>query len=86
MICWVKSFGILYFLLGIGDPAEGLRASQKTACKAGQIHHGAVARGIANVVHALIAGRLGACQPARFHAWLAKTTATGTVESEEQPH
>jgi hypothetical protein len=40
MIWWVKSFGILYFLLRIGDPAEGLRASQKTACEAGQIHHG----------------------------------------------
>jgi hypothetical protein len=50
MICWVKSFGILYLLLRIGDPAADLRASQKTAAGQDKFTTGAlIGRGIANV-------------------------------------
>jgi hypothetical protein len=68
MICSVKSFGILYFLLRIGDPAADLRASQKTACGAGQIHHGRVDRPWHRKCEGAhqIPGRLGDCQPARL--------------------
>jgi hypothetical protein len=46
MICWLKSFGILYFLLRIGDPAADLWASQTGQDK---FTTGVVGRGIANV-------------------------------------
>jgi hypothetical protein len=83
MICWVKSFGILYFLLRIGDPAEGCGQHKRPHARQDKFTTGQ--RGIANVLpraNRRQAWRLPACSA---HAWLAKTMATGTIESEEQP-